>query len=247
MLSTTGMVTAIDAFGPVSHNAGEIARMARLPEDAMAVTDKLIAAGSSNAATGKGFAIAAAALTDAALFFTYVTIAKLENVNLLKPVVIGALIFGAMLPVLFSAITMNSAGKAAAVIVDNVRRQLLSDAGIAAGISEPSYAKCADAGTKAALKGIIAPGLLAFLIPLAVGIFMGTQALGGMLAGALTSGILMNLILSNTGGAWNHAEKYTAGDPFKEAAGASMNALMILMTTVAVVFVPVLTAIRAMM
>jgi K(+)-stimulated pyrophosphate-energized sodium pump len=148
MLSTTGMITAIDAFGPVACNAGEIARIARLPDDAMAVTDKLKSAGSSNAATGKGFAVAAAALTDAALFLTYAMRAELENVNLLKPAVIGALLFSAMLPVLFSAITMNSAGKTAIVIIEDVRRQLLSDAGIAAGTSKPDYAKCVDAVRK---------------------------------------------------------------------------------------------------
>ncbi len=247
MLSTTGMITAIDVFGPVAGNAGEIARIARLPDDVMAVTDKLKSAGSSNAATGKGFAIAAAALTDAALFLSYATRAELENVNLLKPTVIGALLFGAMLPVLFSAITMNSAGKAAFVIVEDVRRQLLSDAGIATGKSKPDYVKCVDGGAKAAFKGIVIPGLLALLMPLAVGIIMGTQELGGMLIGALTSGVLMEVILSNTGGAWNHAEKYTSGDPFKDAAGSSINVFMILMTTIAVVFAPVLVAIRALL
>lgn len=247
MLSTTGMITAIDAFGPVCVNAGQITRIARLSEDAQTVTDRLAITGSSNAATGKGFAIAAAALTDAALFLSYATIAELENVNLLKPVVIGSLLFGAMLPVLFSAVTMNAAGKTAIAIIEEVRRQFLSDAGIAAGTSMPSYAKCVDTGAKAALKGIIAPGLLAFLVPLAVGIFMGTQALGGVLAGALTSGVLTEVILSNTGGTWNHAEKYTAGDPFKDAAGSSINVFMILMTTVAVVFAPVLVAIRALL
>ena len=247
MLSTIGMITAIDSFGPVCINAGEIARIARLPEDTLTVTDKLISAGGSNAATGKGFAVAAAALTDVALFLAYAMIAELENVNLLKPVVIGALLFGAMLPVLFSAITMNSSGKTAVAIIENVRQQLLSDAGIAAGTSKPAYAKCVDAGAKAALKGIAAQGLLALFLPLVVGIFMGTQALGGMLVGALTSGVLMEVILSNTGGTWNHAEKYTAGDPFKDAAGSSINVFMILMTTTAVVFAPVLVAIRAML
>jgi K(+)-stimulated pyrophosphate-energized sodium pump len=247
MLSTTAMITAIDAFGPVCVNAGEIARIARLQEGAMAVTDRLISTGSSNAATGKGFAIAAAALTDAALLLSYATAAELENVNLLNPVVIGTLLFGAMLPVLFSAITMNSSGKTAVAIIENVRKQFQSDSGITAGTSKPAYAKCVDAGTKEALKGIITPGLLAFLAPLAVGIFMGTQALGSMLAGALTSGVLMEVILSNTGGAWNHVEKYTAGDPFKDAAGSSINVFMILMTTTAVVFAPVLVAVRAML
>lgn len=247
MLSTTAMITAIDAFGPVCVNAGEIARIVDLSDSAMTVTDKLIGTGSSNAATGKGFAIAAAALTDAALFLSYATVAEMENVDLLKPVVIGTLLFGAMLPVLIAAITMNSSGKAAVAIIENVRKQLLSDAGIAAGTSKPAYAKCVDAGAKAALKGIIVPGIVAFLVPLAVGIFMGTEALGGMLVGALTSGVLMEVILSNTGGTWNHAEKYTAGDPFKEAAGSSINVFMILMTTTAVVFAPVLVAIRAML
>lgn len=243
MLSTTGMLASIDAFGPVSRNAGEIARIARLPDAALNVTDKLIKTGDLNAATGKGLAVAAAALTDAALFLVYATSAELESISLLKPAVIGALIFGSMLPVLFSAITMNSAGKTAAAIIEDVRRQLLPDTGVAAGLSKPVYTKCVDAGAKAALKGIAGPCLLTLFAPLAVGVFMGTQALGAMLVGALTSGVLLEVILSNTGGAWNHTEKYTAGDPFKDAAGSSISVFMILMTMVSVVFAPLFLAV----
>jgi len=239
-VSTIGMIASISAYGPVSGNAGEIARMAMLSHETLNAVDKLEAASSSNTATGKGFAAAAAALTDTALFLAFATIAELEAVNLLKPAVIAALLFGAMLPILFSALSMKAAGKAAISVIEDAKRQFLSDAGVMAGTIKPDYVKCVDVGAKTALKGIILPSLLAFILPPAVGIFMGLQALGGMLTGVLASGLMTAVILSNTGGTWNHADRNNAGDPFKDAAGAAANVFMVLMTTVALVFVPVL-------
>jgi K(+)-stimulated pyrophosphate-energized sodium pump len=247
VLSTTGMITAIDAFGPVSANAGSIVRMARLSEEAGTVTDALISLGERNAATGKGFAGCAAALTGIALLLNYMTAADLNTIDLLKPSVIAALFFGAMLPVLFSAFSMNSSMKAAAAMIENARNQFHSDAGIMAGTVKPGYGKCVDAGMKATLKGIAAPGLLAVAVPFAAAVFMGMEALGGLLAGALISGVLVSVILSNTGGIWNHSEKFMAGDPYKDAAGFSINCFILMICMSAVVFAPMLVAIRSML
>lgn len=247
LISTTGMVAAIDAYDPVSGNAGEIARMARLSNEGRAIVEKLVSAGRTNIATGKGFSIGAAALTSSALFFSYAAIVDLKNVNLLKPAVIAGLLLGAMLPILFSGLTMNSAGKATSKMIEDAERQFHNDAGILAGTSKPDYAKCVDVGALAALKGAAAPGLLAVIAPLAIGIFMGTEALGGLLVGSLTSGILMAIMLANTGGIWNHAEKYTTGDPFKDAAGYSINVFIKLMVMIAIVFAPVFISIGGLL
>jgi K(+)-stimulated pyrophosphate-energized sodium pump len=247
ILSTTGMITAIDAFGPVSTAAGDIVRMAKLSNEAGTVSDMLVSTGAGNAATGKGFAGGAAALSAIALIISYVTTAKLDSVNLLKPAVLAALLLGAMLPVLFSAMTMNSAMKGASAVIENARNQFLSDAGILARSTKPSFVKCADAGAKAALKGIAAPGLLILAVPFVVGICMGMEALGGVLMGTLISGVLGSVIFSNMGGTWNHAEKYTVGDPFKDVAGSSINCFIVLMTISAVIFTPILVIIRNML
>jgi len=247
LISTTGMITAINAYVPISGNAGEIARMARLSNDDREIADKLASAGRTVAAAGKGYAIGAAALTAMALFVSYAAIVDLKTINLLKPVVISGLLLGAMLPVLFSGLTMNSAAKATSKMMENAERQFHSDAGIPAGTSRPDYAKNVDVGVKTALKGIIAPGLLAVFTPLVIGVFMGTEALYGLLAGALSSGILTAMILANTGGIWNHAEKYTACDPFKDAAGYSINVYIKLMVMVSVVFAPVLVSIGGLL
>lgn len=247
LISTTGMKTAINAYVPISANAGEIARMARLSNDDREIADKLASAGRDSMAAGKGYAIGAAALTAAALFVSYAAIVDLKTVNLLKPAVIAGLLLGAMLPILFSGLTMNSAGKAASKMMEDAERQFHSDAGILAGTSKPDYAKCVDVGAKAALKGIIAPGLLAVFTPLVIGVFMGTEALGGLLAGSLTSGILAAIMLANTGGIWNHAEKYTVGDPFKDAAGSSINVYIKLMVMISIVFAPVIVSIGGLL
>jgi len=264
MMATTAMQLSIDAFGPIADNAGGIAEMSRLPEEVRHRTDNLDAVGNTTAATGKGFAIASAALTSLALFAAFVGVAGIEHIDIYRADVLAGLFVGGMIPFIFSSLAISAVGRAAMAMVEEVRRQFREIPGIMEYTGKPEYEKCVAISTQASIREMLAPGLIALITPMIIGFAFGPEVLGGMLAGVTVSGVLMGLFQSNAGGAWDNAKKSfekgvvingetyykksephkasvtgdTVGDPFKDTSGPSMNILIKLMSIVSLVIAP---------
>ncbi|MGY3211626.1 sodium-translocating pyrophosphatase [Mucilaginibacter sp. HD30] len=271
MMATTAMQLAIDAFGPIADNAGGIAEMSQLPPEVRHRTDNLDAVGNTTAATGKGFAIASAALTSLALFAAFVGVAGIEHIDIYKADVLAGLFVGGMIPFIFSALCISAVGRAAMAMVEEVRRQFREIPGIMEYKAKPEYEKCVAISTKASIREMVAPGLIALITPIIIGFAFGPEVLGGLLAGVTVSGVLMGIFQSNAGGAWDNAKKSfekgveingemhykksephkasvtgdTVGDPFKDTSGPSMNILIKLMSIVSLVIAPHLNANKA--
>jgi K(+)-stimulated pyrophosphate-energized sodium pump len=270
MMATTAMQLAIDAFGPIADNAGGIAEMSELPKEVREKTDVLDAVGNTTAATGKGFAIASAALTALALFAAFVGVAGIDGINIYKAKVLASLFVGGMIPFLFSSLAIRAVGEAAMAMVEEVRRQFRTIPGIMEGTAKPEYDKCVAISTKASIRKMLLPGAITILSPLIIGFILGPEALGGFLAGATVCGVLMGMFQNNAGGAWDNAKKSfekgveingqmyykksephkasvtgdTVGDPFKDTSGPSMNILIKLMSIVSLVIAPTLAQIH---
>ncbi len=271
MMATTGIQLAIDAFGPIADNAGGIAEMCHLPKEVREKTDVLDAVGNTTAATGKGFAIASAALTALALFAAFVGVAGITGIDIYKANVLACLFVGGMIPFIFSSLAIRAVGQAAMAMVEEVRRQFRTIPGIMEGTGKPEYDKCVAISTQASIKKMMLPGAIAIVSPLVIGFMpgLGAEALGGFLAGATVSGVLMGMFQNNAGGAWDNAKKSfekgvdingemfykksephkasvtgdTVGDPFKDTSGPSMNILIKLMSIVSLVIAPTLAQI----